>query len=297
VARRSIFVLVAAALGVLASAGAYTELHSVQQRDVRNSKLASVYVLTSRVPKNDSAAAAYTQGLLKRTRMPLQFVPVDAVTNLSLIGNRVAEFNLPAGEILTDQMFGSPTALGSVAAQTVPPGDVAVSVTVGQAQSVGGLIAPGDKVDILVELNGDQESYLYQSVPVLAVGTSLVPAPGKAPTPATAPRQEQNVITFAVRRSVASRIALAGGSHGGVTNGVYLALQSAAKSAFSATSITDANLIPGNPTGVVAPNPTPLGSTGIPSTNPIPGRSTIVSGGTRTVPARPKSGSTNEPTP
>jgi hypothetical protein len=173
-------------------------------------------------------------------------------------------------------------------------------VTVGVAQSVGGLIAPGDKVDILVDINGDQESFLYQSVPVLAVGTKLVPAPGKAPTQTqtTSPPQEQNVITFAVRRSVASRIALAGSSGGGVTNGVYLALVAPGSPALSATSITDANLVPGNPTGVVAPLPTSIGSTGTSTVSPGTGTATIVPGGTpRTAPVRPKGGSTDEPTP
>ena len=44
-----------------------------------------------------------------------------------------------------------------LAAQTVPKGDVAVSVSVDQVHGVAGLIQPGDKVDILVDLGGDQE--------------------------------------------------------------------------------------------------------------------------------------------
>ena len=75
-------------------------------------------------------------------------------------------------------MFQSPDTIASVAAETVPQGDVAISVSVDQVHGVAGLIQPGDKVDILIDVNGSQETYLYQAVPVLAVGTTLVPAPG-----------------------------------------------------------------------------------------------------------------------
>jgi len=285
VPRRSLAVFVAIVMAAIASAAAYAELHSAQQRAYRNSKLTSVFVVKAVVPRDDSAAAAYAQGLIQATKMPVQFVPAGAVTKLSVLSDHVAGSDLPVGEVVVSGMFVSPTSIPSVAAQTVPKGDVAVSVSVDQVHSVAGLVQPGDKVDILVDINGDSESYLYQSVPVLAVGTTLVTAPGTK-TQTSAPPEAMNVITFAVSKVDAARIALANSGGDGVTGGVYLTLQAASDAAESTTIIPGTNLIPGSNaitgSNLVTGSPTAPGAT-ISSSNTAP---THTSGGAR-----------NEPTP
>ena len=94
-------------------------------------------------------------------------------------------------------MFVSPESIASVAAGRAQ-GDVAISVSVDQVHAVAGLVQPGDKVDILVDINGNQETTLYQQVPVLAVGTTLVRTPGTASSAQTTSTTTSNVITFAV---------------------------------------------------------------------------------------------------
>jgi pilus assembly protein CpaB len=154
-------------------------------------------------------------------------------------------------------MFVSPDAIPSVASETVPKGDVAISVSVDQVHGVAGLIQPGDKVDILVDIGGDQETYLYQSVPVMAVGTTLVPVAGKRSTAGqtSADAQPSNIITFAVPPAAATRIALANSGGGGVTGGIYLALAAPGNGPTSTTPVTGSNLIDGASTGA----PTPAG--------------------------------------
>jgi pilus assembly protein CpaB len=280
VPKRSVAVVVAVVLATIASAGAYLGLRSAQQGADRNAAVTSVYVLKGLVPRNDSGAAAYAQGLIKATRLPRQFVPAGAVTNLSSIRDRVAGSDLPAGEIVVGGMFVSLTAIAGAAAQRVPPGDVAVSVSVDRVHAVAGLIRPGDKVDILVDIGGASETFLYQSVPVLAVGTTLVPAPGTATAGPGAATQAGNVITFAVAPAAAARISQANSGGGGVTGGVYLALAAPGNAVVAFTTITGANLIPGSETG---PAPT------ISGVNPLPGNPT--SGG------RLPTGRTNEKAP
>ena len=263
--RRSVAVLAAVVLAVLASAAAYDALHTAQDKAYKNATLTSVFVLKGVVPQNESAAAAYAQGLIKSARMPLQFVPPGAVTNLAAIRDGLAGSTLPAGEVVVRGMFVSLNPIPGVAAQRVPKGDVAVSVSADQVHSVAGLIEPGDKVDLLVDLGGDQETFLYQSVPILAVGTTLVPAPGTTPkvgqttTSATA----HNVITFAVTREAAARIALANSGGGGVTGGLYLALEAPGNPNLPAPVVTGSNLISGAsasaPTSISG-SPAPVGS-------------------------------------
>ncbi len=263
--RKSLAVLVAAALALVVSAAAYLGLHSAQQGADNNARLTSVYVVKGNIPRNESASAAYLQGLITTTRLPLQFVPAGAVTDLSRIRNHEALYNVPAGEIVLDSMFVAPLAGTSLAAQTVPKGDVAVSVAVDQVHGVAGLIQPGDKVDILVNLDGDQEIYLYQLVPVLAVGTALVSSPhsaqtaspttGSSPLATAATPQTKVVITFAATRAQAATIALASGG-GGVAGGLDLALVAPGDKALPVTSISGTNLVPGSP-GASVSNPAP----------------------------------------
>lgn len=256
--KRTVVVAVAIAVGVVASVLSYVFLNNAQQNAYHNAKLVPAYVITKAIPRTLSGVDAVNGGYVKQEKVPAEFRPTSAVTDVNDIRDQAAGTNLPAGEIVTSGMFVAPDSIASVAAETVPAGDVAISVSVDQVHSVAGLIQPGDKVDMLLDINGNQETYLYQAVPVLAVGTTLVPAPGTAATAAqtTAATQESNVITFAVPPAAAARIALAQSDGGGVTGGIYLALEAAGNTPTAPTTITGSNLIPGNTAGASAPTGT-----------------------------------------
>ena len=252
--KRTVVVAVAVAVGVVASVLSYVFLNNAQQNAYHNAKLVPAYVIAKPIPRTLTGAEAVSGGYVEKKNVPAEFRPSSAVTNLSAIRDRAAGANLPSGEVVVSGMFVSPGTIASVAAETVPQGDVAISVSVDQVHGVAGLIQPGDKVDILVNLNGAQETYLYQAVPVLAVGTTLVPAPGTTSSAAqtTAATQSSNVITFAVTPDAAARIALANSDGGGVTGGIYLALEAAGNQPSSLTTINGSNLIPASPTGAAA---------------------------------------------
>jgi pilus assembly protein CpaB len=261
-------VVAAVSVGVLASVLSYVFLNNAQQNAYHNAKLVPAYVIAKPIPRSLTGSEAASGGYLVKKDVPAEFRPSSAVTNLSVIRDRAAGTNLPTGEVVVAGMFVSPGAIASVASETVPDGDVAISVSVDQVHGVAGLIQPGDKVDILVDLNGAQETYLYQAVPVLAVGTTLVPAPGTSTAPAqtTAATQASNVITFAVTPAAAARIALANSDGGGVSGGIYLALEAAGNAPSSPTTITGLNLIPtsaqaGGPAPVSGSTPVPAGTT------------------------------------
>ena len=246
--RRSLAVLIATALALLVSAGAYVGLHSAQQKAIKNATGTFVYVLKGPIPPDDSVATAYSEGLIKEAKTRSGFVPAGAVKDLAVIRNNVAWYSLPAGEVVVSGMFVSPQMLGSLAAKSVPRGDVAVSVTANQVHSVAGLIEPGNEVDIMVDVNGAQERYLYRSVPVLAVGTTLVPAPVKSVSSAsTSTALANNVITFAVPLTYASYIAQANNGGSGIIGGVYLALAGTNNGSMPMSTVTASNLLPDEP--------------------------------------------------
>jgi pilus assembly protein CpaB len=246
--KRTVVVAVAVAVGVVASVLSYVFLNNAQDNAYHNAKLVNAYVIAKPIPRTLSGVDAANGGYLQQKKVPAEFRPASAVTRLASIRDEAANTNLPVGEIVVDGMFVSPESIASVAAETVPQGDVAISVSVDQVHAVAGLIQPGDKVDILVDINGNQETTLYQQVPVLAVGTTLVKTPGTASAAQTTSTTTSNVITFAVTPAAAARIALADSNGGGVTGGIYLALEAAGNPAAAPTNITSANLIPASTT-------------------------------------------------
>ncbi len=249
--KRTVVVAVAVAVGVLASVLSYVFLNNAQDNAYHNAKLVPAYVITKTIPRTLTGSQLASGGYVAQKKIPAEFRPSSAITNLSAIRTQEAGANLPVGEIVVSGMFQSPDTIASVAAETVPQGDVAISVSVDQVHGVAGLIQPGDKVDILIDVDGNQETYLYQAVPVLAVGTTLVPAPGTTSNSATqtsATPQASNVITFAVPPAAAARIALANSDGGGVTGGIYLALEATGNQPTASTTINGSNLIPATPT-------------------------------------------------
>jgi pilus assembly protein CpaB len=283
--KRTVVVTVAVAVGVVASVLSYVFLNNAQDNAYHNAKLVNACVITKAIPRTLSGVDVVNGGYLQEKKVPAEFRPSSAITRLDSIRDEAADANLPAGEIIVNGMFASPDTIASVAAETVPTGDVAISVSVDQVHAVAGLIQPGDKVDILLDINGNQETYLYQDVPVLAVGTTLVPAPGASASAAqTTATTTSNVITFAVTPDAAARIALADSDGGGVTGGIYLALEAAGNPPASPTTINSSNLIPASTTGVTA------------TQSPAPTTTTTVSGSSHTT-ASKTGGGLNANTP
>ncbi|MGD0379801.1 MAG: hypothetical protein ABSC30_07435, partial [Acidimicrobiales bacterium] len=70
-----------------------------------------------------------------------------------------------------------------------------------------------------------------------------------------------NLITFAVTPTAAARIALADSDGGGVTGGIYLALEAAGNTPTAPTTINSSNLIPAGSAGAVTATVAPTTTT------------------------------------
>jgi Flp pilus assembly protein CpaB len=253
---RGLVVLVAVALGIVAAVCASLALRSAPAKAFNDSRLTSVYVLRGDVARDSSGAAISAEGLISTDEVPVRYVPAGAVTNLSTIDDQVTASDLTTGQVVVRSMFVAARQNPGGAAQTLASGDVAVSVSVDPAAGVGGAIQPGDRVDILVDVAGAQEDFLYRSVPVLAVGTKLVPTPGSSPT-----GEPADVITFAMSPAAAAHIPPTTSATGPITQGVYLALEPPGSQPESVTAVSRAQLIPGfTPTTTSTTTPTTPGS-------------------------------------
>lgn len=201
----------------------------MQARAYHNATLTTVYVVEGTIPRGTPAATAVSDNLVKQAKIPEQFRPVDAVTDLATVQGEVAVANLVPGEVLSSSLFVSPASALSSTAAAIPKGDVAITVSVGNVQQVAGLVQPGDLVDVLVLMNGKEERFLYQNARVLAIGTSVATSTNGAPqvasaTPTTAPVAASGLVTFAVPPVAAERFAFIQSGGGGAASDLYLAL-------------------------------------------------------------------------
>ena len=99
-------------------------------------------------------------------------------------------------------------------AQRVPPGTQAISIAVNDTVAVGGLVAPGDLVDVLIYLRASgrdvektQVRVLLQKIRLLALGGTLV---GRTPDSADAGnrRSRQTTAVLAVPKADVARLLL-----------------------------------------------------------------------------------------
>lgn len=242
--RRLLLSVTAIVLAVVAGLASYVYLHNKQKKTDQGAALVYVYTVTSPISRGTPGSSVITGSFVKRGQIPAKYVPSDAVSDLASIQNEVAAVSLAPGAVLESGSFMTPTALSlasaSAVAKAIPSGDIAITVSVGSlVNRVAGLIQPGDQVDMLIQPTASTWQFLYQNVPVLAVGP--VYSSGDTTAQATNPSAaaaDATAITFSVPADAAARI-LAASSHG-----LYLALVPPGNVASAQPPISQDNLIP-----------------------------------------------------
>jgi len=223
---------VAIALGTVAAVSTVLYLNTVQSRANGNAKLVRVYKIAKIIPKDTTGDAALAAGAIVVGSIPKQYYPLSAVTSLDVIKGKVAPVELAPGQILVDDEFVTPAAAQtSFSTTNVPPGQVAITISVSTVEAVAGLIVPGDKVDLMGTFHTGNasagssssnaavpsyEHFFYQNVNVIAIGTTAAPTAGNT---GAVTNPGSSLFTFAVPPEAAERIVLAS-----TENSIYFAL-------------------------------------------------------------------------
>lgn len=146
--------------------GAIAEKQSELDRRYQN---VDVIVALTDLP----AGVLLTSKTVSKRPLPRKFVPADAVL--------ASEFQSIAGALLTIAMrAGDPVLRGYLATSpqagfsaTLPEGMRALTFPVNDESSIGGFLAPGDRIDLLYTASNGQESVtvpLLYAVPIIATG-------------------------------------------------------------------------------------------------------------------------------
>lgn len=158
-------------------------------------QLVEVIVASADIPPGATIDAA----MLSVAELPADAVPAGVLDDSEAVVGRVARYPLLAMEpVTTSKLVGADGATAETLAFTVPRGMRAVSVPFSEVMGAGGLVLPGDHVDVLVSteyarlfepaqvLSEDEDSdapvvlTVLQDVLVLAVGQEFTPMPAGA---------------------------------------------------------------------------------------------------------------------
>lgn len=151
-------------------------------------------------------------------QMPLEAVLGSSLRALDGITGRVTSQPIVAGQQLDRSHFAA-DATGGALARLVPEGSRAVAVAISDAIAAGGLITPGDRVDVIAvfeeaRAGKNGSALVVDDVTVLAVASALAGSEAPADDKGTrsvagGPRQLSATVTLAVSPAQAQRLALA----------------------------------------------------------------------------------------
>ena len=246
--RRTLILIGALLLGGLAAFLTLNYVRGVENRVSEDTELIEVVVAQAPVAEGTQASAAIADGSLAVAERARQDVPANAVSRLADVEGEVAAIDLSGGEIVTSTMFAGIQDLTGSRSASLDPGNVAITVNVDSASVSGGLIQPGDRVNLLVRFQrtataaGDAEGGEGDTGE-----TSLGVGDGGVIIPKPAGYAFQAVKVFAVGTDAGTAVAdesADGETEGGATENLstFLTLQMPPEDAALLASVRDAEL-------------------------------------------------------
>jgi Flp pilus assembly protein CpaB len=146
----------------------------------------TAYYAASQVDVGTAASTALAQGLIRAREVAPADRPANGVTDPAQLSGKVAAEVIPAGALVTTDMFPSPqTRIGTV---VIPPGKRALALELSSMAGVAGFAGAGDKIDIYGIAKGENTPpavrLVMQGIEVLKVnGTGLAAAQGQPGSP------------------------------------------------------------------------------------------------------------------
>jgi len=165
--------LIALGVGVLCGGLAFLFLYQEAGEITKKATPVEVLFASRFIP----ARSFLSPDMAEKRSIPESYVSPSAIRETREVGGLMTLVNISAGEQVQSNKFG----VGDESlALALNPGYRAYTLEVSEPNGVGGLIRPGNHVDILTKLDaGKREvtSFAFQNLPVLAVGRKLNSGP------------------------------------------------------------------------------------------------------------------------
>ncbi|MDP9884831.1 pilus assembly protein CpaB [Sinomonas atrocyanea] len=160
-----------------------TYVNGADRRALADVQTQDVYVVQKSIPAGAAADAVSAAVALKP--IPKAAIPADPVTDLTALKGKVTSVALEPGEQLLSSRLVDPAALATPGRAEVPSGMQELTVRLPIERVIGGALAPGDTVGVLLSLPKEdnapaQTQLAYHKVLVTAVQLSSGANAGEA---------------------------------------------------------------------------------------------------------------------
>jgi Flp pilus assembly protein CpaB len=220
---RIIGAVIALVLAVVGGVVLYLYVRGADQRAQAGAELVEVYVVTEAIPAGSGAALVAER--IEIDELPALAVLENRVTNLDQLEGLVASVDLLPGEQLIQARFVDPQTLAARGDVPVPDGLQEITVALPVERVVGGAIAPGSEVGIVISANQPDATtqFVFNRVLVTRVqgGSSYVPQSDEEDSSPVS----EIMVTFALSAADIEKIVWAAELQEEGTTGIWLTLQ------------------------------------------------------------------------
>jgi pilus assembly protein CpaB len=178
VRRRLLAAFAALVLLVVGTAVLVAYVRGADARALAGTRTVEVLVVDELIP--EGTPASELTGLVRTEMLPAKAVLEGRVTDLPSLSGRVATVDLQPGEQLLAGRFENPDDLQAAGTVAVPPGLQEVSVLLEPQRAVGGRLAAGDAVGVLVSLEFEDGTSASHAVLHDVLVTQVQGAPAQA---------------------------------------------------------------------------------------------------------------------
>jgi Flp pilus assembly protein CpaB len=152
--RRTLILIAAVVIGLLASFLVYGYVSGVQDKAYDDAQRLEVYVVKQTIPKGTYGEEATAAKLIVKDEIPKKFYPPNAIKDPNVdLGGKVAVNDLAVNQVVTTDMFADPATVSTSFADRLEKindeDQVAISISVDTIRGVAGLLQPGDYVNIM----------------------------------------------------------------------------------------------------------------------------------------------------
>lgn len=148
--RRILTILAAIVLALFGMVVIVAYVSAAEERAQEGNELVPVLVATDEIETNTPASEL--SSVVVVTEVPERLRQPDAVRRLEALNEKVTIGPVRAGEQIVERQFGEPDAVRSPGGQGIRKGQEIVTVALEPQRAVGGRLAPGDRVSVIVSI-------------------------------------------------------------------------------------------------------------------------------------------------
>ena len=226
-------------LSLITATSVFVYTNGYESRIRSELKLVPTLMARQTIPVGMTLSSAFSSGLIEVREVARQTLPTLSISTVNdTNGALVVLHEVQPGQFITTAYFGERAENTSVL--LIPPGSLAVTVTIGEPEKVGTFLQPGSEVAIFVTVDSNSGSgntkitkVLFTKVKVLAIGNQSV-----ASNLNQAPATSSNLITLAVTPAQAIKLI-----HAVRTQNLYFALRSDSVDFTQLSAVTTADIV------------------------------------------------------